>query len=145
LIADLTPQALRGAGFGLRQALDTVGAVVGPLIAILLMWITANRFQTVFWFAVIPAVFAVALLIVGVKEPDRPIAAKLAHNEHGDIGVRDAHITVSPAVGTGVEMGSFMDALTRHGAPVMSGSVFTNHLTDFATKDTNMLMRRSRK
>jgi MFS family permease len=77
LIADLTPQALRGAGFGLRQSLDTVGAVVGPLIAILLMWITANHFQTVFWVAVIPAVFAVALLILGLKEPDRPMTAKL--------------------------------------------------------------------
>lgn len=71
LIADITPPEQRGAGFGLRQSLDTVGAFVGPLLAIVLMWLTANHFQAVFWIAVIPAFVAVALIIVAVKEPKR--------------------------------------------------------------------------
>jgi len=71
LIADLTPGALRGASFGLRQALDTVGAFVGPLMAIGLMWLTAGRFTAVFWLAVVPAACAVALIVFAVKEPAR--------------------------------------------------------------------------
>ena len=71
LIADLTPPEIRGAAFGLRQSLDTVGAFLGPLLAIGLMLIFAGDFRTVFWFAVIPAVIAVLLLAFGVKEPDR--------------------------------------------------------------------------
>jgi MFS family permease len=69
LIADLTPAAVRGASFGLRQTLDTVGAFAGPLLAIVLMTITANEFRTVFWIAVLPALVAVALLVFFVKEP----------------------------------------------------------------------------
>ncbi|WP_225933142.1 MFS transporter [Pseudomonas maumuensis] len=75
LVADITPAELRGAAFGLRQALDTVGAFVGPLLAILLMWLTASHFQTVFWVAVVPAFMALYVLIVCVREPDKPAAA----------------------------------------------------------------------
>ena len=71
LIADIAPLHLRGASFGLRQSLDTVGAFVGPLIATGLMLIWANDFRAIFWVAVIPAFLAVALLILGVKEPER--------------------------------------------------------------------------
>jgi MFS family permease len=71
LIADITPPYLRGASFGLRQSLDTVGAFVGPLLAIALMWLTGS-FTTVFWVAVIPAFLALGLLIFAVKEPERP-------------------------------------------------------------------------
>jgi MFS family permease len=72
LVADIAPPELRGASFGLRQSLDTIGAFVGPLIAIGLMWLTADHFQTVFWIAVIPAFLSVALILVAVKEPERP-------------------------------------------------------------------------
>ena len=72
LIADIAPAHLRGASFGLRQSLDTVGAFVGPALAIGLMWVTANNFQAVFWVAVIPAFLAVALLVFAVDEPERP-------------------------------------------------------------------------
>lgn len=72
LVADLAPPELRGASFGLRQSLDTIGAFVGPLLAILLMLWTANNFQTVFWIAVIPAFLAFALIAFAVKEPERP-------------------------------------------------------------------------
>ena len=74
LIADLAPQEIRGAAYGLRQSLDTVGAFVGPLLGIALMLLWAGDFRMVFWFAVIPGVIAVILLVVGVKEPDRPRA-----------------------------------------------------------------------
>lgn len=71
LVADISPEHLRGASFGLRQSLDTIGAFVGPMLAIFLMWFTANNFKIVFWFAVIPAFLAIALVIVGVQEPER--------------------------------------------------------------------------
>jgi len=69
LIADITPPEIRGAAYGLRQSLDTVGAFLGPLLAIALMLLWAGDFRTVFWFAVIPAALAVLLLIFGVHEP----------------------------------------------------------------------------
>ena len=72
LIADLTPAGQRGAAFGLRQSLDTVGATLGPVAAIGLMYLFNDDIRTVLWFAVIPAVLAVAVLVLGVKEPSRP-------------------------------------------------------------------------
>ena len=69
LIADLTPQEIRGAAYGLRQSLDSVGAFAGPLLAVLLMLLWAGDFRTVFWFAVIPAAIAVLILVFGVHEP----------------------------------------------------------------------------
>lgn len=76
LVADLAPAHLRGAAFGLRQALDTVGAFTGPLLAVGLMLLWANDFRAVFWVAVIPGAMAVLLLLMGVKEPEKPVAAK---------------------------------------------------------------------
>lgn len=72
LVADIAPAHLRGASFGLRQSLDTVGAFLGPLLAIGLMWLTVNHFQTVFWVAIIPAFLALGLLLFAVHEPERP-------------------------------------------------------------------------
>jgi MFS family permease len=69
LIADLSPAHLRGATFGLRQSLDTVGAFIGPLAAIGLMVLTADNFMAVFWIAVVPAFLAFALVTFGVEEP----------------------------------------------------------------------------
>ncbi len=71
LVADLSPPEVRGAAFGLRQSLDTVGAFLGPLLAIGLMLLWADDFRAVFWVAVIPAVLAVMLLFFGVQEPER--------------------------------------------------------------------------
>jgi MFS family permease len=75
LIADVTASGQRGAAFGLRQALDTVGAILGPLAAIALMFLLADDVRTVLWFAVIPAVLSVAVLVFFVKE-EKGIAAK---------------------------------------------------------------------
>jgi MFS family permease len=75
LVADIAPPQLRGAAFGLRQSLDTVGAFLGPLLAVGLMLLWANDFRAVFWVAVIPGLMAVALLVFGIREQD--------HHENG--------------------------------------------------------------
>jgi len=76
LVADIAPQEVRGAAFGLRQSLDTVGAFLGPLLAVGLMLLWANNFRAVFWVAVIPGLLAVALLVFGVREPERHVGEK---------------------------------------------------------------------
>lgn len=70
LIADVTPPALRGAAFGLRQALDTAGAVAGPLMALGLMELLNDRIRLVFWWAIPAALVSVGLLAFGVHEPE---------------------------------------------------------------------------
>ncbi|MDH4567454.1 MFS transporter [Pseudomonas sp. BN414] len=69
LMADIAPAQIRGACFGLRQAMDTVGAFLGPLLAILLMILLAGDIALVLWFAVLPAIVSVALILFGVEEP----------------------------------------------------------------------------
>ena len=71
LVADITPPQMRGAAYGLRQALDSVGALVGPLLAVALMIWLASDIRKVMWFAVVPAFIAVALLLFYVREPER--------------------------------------------------------------------------
>ncbi|HYS65576.1 MAG TPA: MFS transporter [Paraburkholderia sp.] len=76
LVADVTPPHLRGAAFGLRQSLDTVGAFLGPLLAVVIMLVWADNFRLAFWLAVIPGLLAVALLAFGIEEPAREPGAK---------------------------------------------------------------------
>ena len=68
LIADVTPREMRGAAYGLRQSMDTVGALLAPLCASALLWFYTDDMRLIFWLASIPAVLAVIVLIVGVKE-----------------------------------------------------------------------------
>ena len=75
LVADVPPPQLRGAAFGLRQALDTVGAFAGPALAMALMVALANDIRAVFWWAVVPGALAVVLLVIGVEEPKQPVEA----------------------------------------------------------------------
>ncbi len=88
LIADIIPPGLRGAAYGLRQALDTVGAFLGPVTAIGLMALTADNFTFVFWIAVIPAFVSFALIAFAVKEPQRDAVAEKerARLQVSDIG-----------------------------------------------------------
>lgn len=72
LVADITPPAIRGAAFGLRQSLDTIGAFAGPLVAMVLMVVLAGDIRSVFAWAIVPAAIAVVLLVLGVEEPVRP-------------------------------------------------------------------------
>lgn len=91
LVADIAPPHLRGASFGLRQSLDTLGAFLGPLLAIGLMWWTQDAFQTVFWFAVLPAFLAFGLIVFAVKDPAHPegrhpVRAPLSRRELARLG-----------------------------------------------------------
>ena len=76
MVADMTPPDLRGAAFGLRQSLDTVGAFAGPLIAIIAMALYAENLRFVLWIACIPALIAVAILAFGVREPEHVAEVK---------------------------------------------------------------------
>ncbi len=78
LVGELAPPHLRGASYGLRQSLDTVGAFLGPLLAVAFMLLLADNIRAVFWIAVIPAALAVALLVFGVHEPASPKVAETA-------------------------------------------------------------------
>jgi len=73
LVADVTPPEIRGAAYGLRQTLDTMGGFLGPLLAVGLMLLWSNDFRAVYWVAVVPAFLAVALLLFGLHEPRTPV------------------------------------------------------------------------
>jgi MFS family permease len=76
LVADVAPPEIRGACFGLRQSMDTIGAVLGPLLAMLLMVCLANNIKLVLWFAVLPAFLTIVLIAVGIQEPETPSAIR---------------------------------------------------------------------
>lgn len=76
LVADITPPELRGAAYGLRQALDSVGAFMGPLLAMVGMMLFAGNIKRVLWLAVVPAFIAVTLLVLAVREPELPERGK---------------------------------------------------------------------
>ncbi len=80
MVADMVPEAVRGAAFGLRQSLDTVGAFLGPLLAVTLMLSWSNDFRAVFWVAVVPGIASVGLLALGLREPDHPLQAQRRTN-----------------------------------------------------------------
>lgn len=86
LIGELAPSHLRGACYGLRQSLDTVGAFAGPLLAVAFMVLLANDIQAVFWIAVVPAFISVVILIFAVKEP---ATARPVGEAHSPIRVKD--------------------------------------------------------
>lgn len=88
LVADISPNHIRGASFGLRQSLDTVGAFAGPLLAIFLMWLTGDHFVSVFWIAVIPAFLAFALIVVAVHEPERAAGLRQVRMPLGRLELR---------------------------------------------------------
>ena len=99
LIADLAPQQLRGAAYGLRQALDSAGALIGPLLAVVLMLWLADDIRSVMWFAVVPACIAVALLVIYVHEPENPhvnnpARARLAFSDAGRLPLRYWHVVL---------------------------------------------------
>ena len=113
LVADITPPELRGAAYGLRQALDTVGAVVGPLLAIAAMLWFADNFRTVFWLAVIPAFAAVLLLVVGVREPKPATTGKArdgARLTFADVGRLPSRYWWVVAIGATMALARFSEA-----------------------------------
>jgi MFS family permease len=76
IVADVTDAANRGAAYGLRQSLDTIGAFTGPLAAFILMYFSGQNFRLVFWLALLPGILAVALLATGVREPRNKISSR---------------------------------------------------------------------
>jgi MFS family permease len=112
LIADITPQEVRGASYGLRQSLDSVGAFVGPLLALLLMALLANDIRGVFWFAMIPAVISVLILLFFVREPARErvegdVSSPLSWR---DVRQLDSAYWVTVALGGALTLAGFSEA-----------------------------------
>jgi MFS family permease len=112
LVGDLAPRSLRGAAFGLRQSLDTVGAFLGPLLAIALMAGSGDDFRLVFWFAVAPGLVAVAILVIGVREParSRPRAAAPAPVDWRRLGALGGLFWGVVAVTAVLTLGRFSEA-----------------------------------
>ena len=88
LVGDLAPPEVRGAAYGLRQSLDTIGAFAGPVIAILLMALFADDFRRVFWIALVPGVCAVVVLQFAVREPARSLDT---HKARAPVRWRELH------------------------------------------------------
>lgn len=110
LVADLTPEAQRGAAYGLRQALDTVGALAGPAFALMLLAAFAGDFRRVFWIACIPALLSVAVLTFGVHEPKaepalRPLRSPLRRAELARLSPRYWEIVALAALLTVARIG----------------------------------------
>jgi MFS family permease len=110
LVGDLAPLHLRGASYGLRQSLDSLGAFAGPVLAIALMATFANDMRTVFWFAVAPAVISVAVLCVWVREPQRPRDAAATPIRLADLGRLGADYWGVVAVGAALALARFSEA-----------------------------------
>ena len=112
LIADITPDDMRGASYGVRQSLDSVGAFVGPGLALLLMALLANDIRAVFWFAVIPATLSVLVLWFGVKEPAPPDGHQPRSPLHrSDIGRLGRGYWATVAVGAVLTLAGFSEAV----------------------------------
>ena len=92
LVADITPAESRGAAYGLRQALDSVGAFIGPLLALLFMSLLANDIRRVLWVGVVPAFIAVALLVLFVREPPHDRHAPTAPSQKPRLSWHTVHL-----------------------------------------------------
>jgi MFS family permease len=114
LVADLTPDAIRGAAFGLRQSLDTIGAFAGPLLAIALMLAWHDDFRAVFWIAVIPAMASFLLIAFGVRDPEVPAAgghtAKKVRFDRATIRSHGAAFWGVTAAGAALALARFSEA-----------------------------------
>jgi MFS family permease len=112
LIADLTPADLRGTAFGLRQSLDTIGAVLGPLAAIAFMSAFADNFTAVFWIAVVPAFVSFAIIAFGVHEPERRADARTVTSPFSRSELRrlDKHYWMVVAVSAVFTLARFSEA-----------------------------------
>jgi MFS family permease len=112
LVADLVPAPLRGAAYGLRQSLDSVGAFVGPLLAVAFMVWLANDIKAVLWVAVVPAFLAVLLLIAAVREPELPEHPAAAENRltFADAGLLPPRYWLIVALGALFTLARFSEA-----------------------------------
>ncbi len=110
LVADVTPPEQRGEAFGLRQSLDTIGATLGPAAAVALMYLFNDDIRTVLWFAVIPAVLAVMVLVFGVKEPAQPERKATAPLRMADVAALGSAYWFVIVAGTVFTLARFSEA-----------------------------------
>jgi MFS family permease len=110
MVGDMVPTGLRGAAYGLRQALDTVGAFAGPLIAIALMAILHDNFRLIFWLALIPGLISVLVLLVAVREPSYEAVAARALLKLGDLKTLSVAYWIVVSIGTVLPLARFSEA-----------------------------------
>jgi MFS family permease len=110
MVGDMVSRDLRGAAYGLRQALDTVGAFAGPLIAIALMVTLHDNFRLVFWLALIPGLISVLVLLVAVREPPHEAAATRIPLKFGDFRTLGAAYWIVVAIGAALTLARFSEA-----------------------------------
>ena len=110
MVGDMVSRDLRGAAYGLRQALDTVGAFAGPLIAIALMATLNDNFRLVFWLALIPGLISVLVLLVAVREPPHEAAATRVSLKFGDLRTLGAAYWIVVAIGAALTLARFSEA-----------------------------------
>jgi MFS family permease len=110
LVGDMVPAGLRGAAYGLRQALDTVGAFAGPLLAIVLMAALHDNFRLIFWLALIPGLISVLVLVMGVREPTHQATATQAPVKFSDLKTVGAAYWIVVGVGAVLTLARFSEA-----------------------------------
>ena len=110
MVADITPPAMRGAAYGLRQALDSVGAFLGPLAAMLLMILLAENIRQVMWVAVIPAFITVLLLLVFLREPEHVSGAVRAPLSFAEVKRLPPHFWLVVLLGAVFTLARFSEA-----------------------------------
>ncbi len=111
MVGDMVPGGLRGAAYGLRQALDTVGAFAGPLIAIALMATLHDNFRLIFWLALIPGLISVLVLLVAVREPPHEAIARQTHLKFRDLrNLGVAYYWIVVAIGAVLTLARFSEA-----------------------------------
>jgi MFS family permease len=110
LVGDMVPAGLRGAAYGLRQALDTVGAFAGPLLAIVLMAALHDNFRLIFWLALIPGLISVLVLIMGVREPPHQATATQAPVKFSDLKAVGTVYWIVVGVGAVLTLARFSEA-----------------------------------
>ena len=110
MVGDMVPSGQRGAAYGLRQSLDTVGAFTGPLLAIALMALLHDNFRLIFWIALIPGLISVATLIVAVREPPHQSSGAQAPLKLADLKTIGTAYWIVVGVGAVLTLARFSEA-----------------------------------
>lgn len=110
MVGDMVPAGLRGAAYGLRQSLDTVGAFAGPLIAVALMATLHDNFRLVFWLAIIPGLISVLVLLIAVREPAHDASAVRDPLKFSDLKSLGAGYWIVVGIGAVLTLARFSEA-----------------------------------
>jgi MFS family permease len=110
MVGDMVPPGLRGAAYGLRQALDSVGAFAGPLIAVVLMATLHDDFRLIFWLALIPGLISVLILLVIVREPPHQAVASEMPLRYNDLRTLSAPYWIVVGIGAVLTLARFSEA-----------------------------------